>query len=352
MRFVAPKSNIPARSASPRMAKSASLKDIAQELGISYSLVSKVLSGKMGNTGVRTELRDSIISTARKLNYRPHPVASALKGGRKGAVGVMLHPVGEPGSGLITSFLRGVSAGLDEAGLRMWLRFFEFDEELLQHIDQRLRHDVDGLIVAGVPHPATYAMLNGLHLSGLPIVSMLERDHIPGVTNVSPDRRMQGELAAGHLLTHGCKRIAHIFVPGMQLRYDGSLAIHADHGVELDPQLVYQADAYTTATGEAAVRHWLDRGMKFDGVITQSDPQAAGVINELTRRGIRVPDDVRVVGVDNSPFCNAFNVTITSVTAEMAHVGRLAAELLTRKLDGETVESVKIPPKLVVRNSA
>jgi LacI family transcriptional regulator len=336
----------------PARAKSVSLKDIAQELGISYSLVSKVLNGKMGNTGVRDELRDTIISTARKMNYRPNSLASALKGGRKGAVGVMLHPVGEPGSGLITSFLRGVSAGLDERGARMWLRFFEFDAELLKHIDQRLRHDVDGLIVAGVPHPATYAMLSGLHLSGLPIVSMLERDNIPGVTNVSPDRQMQGELAARHLLSLGCTRIAHIFVPGMQLRYDGSLAAHAAHGVELDPRLVYPADGYTKATGAAAVRHWLETGLKFDGILAQSDPQAAGVIEELQRRGIRVPADVRVVGVDNSPLCDVVSVTITSVTAEMAAVGRLAADLLARKMNGENVESVKITPKLVVRDSA
>lgn len=334
------------------MARSASLKDIANELGISYSLVSKVLNGKMGTTGVRPELKESIVATARRLNYRPHPLATALKDGRKGAVGVMLHPVGEPGSGLITSFLRGVSDGLDERGLRMWLRFFEFDEELIQHVDQRLRHEVDGLIVAGVPHPATYAMLKSLHLSGLPIVSMLERDQIPGVTNVSPDRQMQGELAARHLLASGRTRVAHIFVPGQQLRYDGSLAAHAAHGVAPDPHLVYPADGYTAASGEAAVRHWLERGLQFDGVLAQSDSQAAGVINELLRRGKRVPDDVGVIGVDNSPLCDVFNVPITSITAEMKPVGRLAADLLARKLDGETVESVKIPPRLVARASA
>ena len=334
------------------MARPPSLKDIAHELGISYSLVSKVLNGKMGTTGVRPELKESILSTARRLNYSPHPLATALKDGRKGAVGVMLHPVGEPGSGLITSFLRGVSAGLDERGLRMWLRFFEFDDELLQHIDQRLRRDVDGLIVAGVPHPATYAMLNELHLSGLPIVSMLERDSIPGVTNVSPDRPMQGELAARHLLARGCLRIAHIFVPGMQLRYDGSLAAHAQRSVPPAPRLVYSADGYTIASGESAVRHWLERGLEFDGVMAQSDPQAAGVINELLRHGISVPGKVRVIGVDNSPLCDACTVPITSITAEMAQVGRLAADLLTRKLDGEIVESVKLPPRLIIRASA
>lgn len=352
MHAVAPKSNVPARPTAPRLPKSTSLKDIAQELGISYSLVSKVLSGKMGNTGVRPELRDTIVATASRMNYRPHPLASALKSGRKGAVGVMVHPVGEPGSGLIDNFLRGVSAGLDESGLRMWLRFFEFDSELLQHIDQRLRHDVDGLIVAGVPHPATYAMLNGLHLSGLPIVSMLESDIIPGVTNVTPDRQQQGLLAARHLLAAGCTRIAHIFTQGMQLRYDGSLAAHAERGLSADPRLVCPVDGFSAASGEAAVRHWLQRDIKFDGVIAQSDSQAAGVIHELMRRGLRVPADVRVVGVDNSPLCDVCSVPITSVTAEMSRAGRLTADLLLRKLNGETTESVKITPQLVQRASA
>lgn len=332
--------------------KAASLKDVAQDLGISYSLVSKVLSGKMGNSRVSNEMRERIIATAKRMDYRPNALASALKVGRKAAVGVMLHPVGVPGSGLATNFLRGVSAGLDERGLRLWLRFYEFDEELLQHITQRLRRDVDGLIVAGFPHPATYAMLNSLHLSGLPIVSMLERDQIPGVTNVSPDRQMQGELAAEHLLAQGCRRIAYIIVPGMQMRYDGTLIAHARHGIALDPRLVYPADTYDVAVGEAAVRHWIERGLKFDAVITQSDPQAAGAINELLRHGLRVPEDVRVVGVDNSQICETCSVKITSVTAEMSQVGLLAAELLVRKLDGKPTESIKVPVKLAIRTSA
>lgn len=306
----------------------------------------------MGNTGVRPELREKIIETARRLNFRPNALASALKVGRKAAIGVMLHPVGEPGSGHATNFLRGVSAGLDEHGLRMWLRFFEFDVELLRHIDQRLRHDVDGLIVAGVPHPATHAMINDLHHSGMPVVSMLERDPIPGITNVRPDRQMQGDLAADHLLSQECRRIAHIFVPGMQLRYDGSLAAHTRHRIAIDPRLIYQAEGYSVAAGEEAVRHWLNHDLHFDGIIAQSDRQAAGAINELTKHGLRVPKDVRVVGVDNSPLCDAVSIPISSVTAEMAQAGRLAADLLANLLDGKPAESTTIPVKLVVRESA
>ena len=120
----------------------------------------------------------------------------------------------------------------------------------------------------------------------------------------------------------------------------------------MEPRLVYPADSYDVAAGEAAVRHWIDRGLKFDAVIAQSDPQAAGVINELLRRGLRVPEDVRVVGVDNSQTCETCSVKITSVTAEMTQVGLLAAEQLIRKLDGKPNESIKVPVKIVIRASA
>ncbi|MDR1282062.1 MAG: LacI family transcriptional regulator [Opitutaceae bacterium] len=347
-----PTHSIPSAAAAGFRGKPASLKDIAREAGVSYSLVSKVLSGNMGTTGVRKELREKILNTARKMDYRPHPLAAALKEGRKGAIGVMLHHFGERGSGLVEDLLRGISDGLDEHGLRMWLRFFEFDTELLEHIDQRLRRDVDGLIVAGVPHPATYTIIKNLHLSGLPVVSMFQHHFISGVPNVCQNLEQQGFLPAMHLLASGCTRIAHIVCAPMPLRHAGAEAAHAARGLTINPRLVFRSATFGVADGVAAVSHWLDHGLTFDGIITQSDKQAAGAIHELLRRGIRVPDDVRVTGMDNSPITETGTVSITSVTAEMEQVGRKTADMLADKLDGKTPESLLLQPRLVLRQSA
>ena len=131
----------------------ASLKRIAAELGVSYTLVSKVLSGRLGTTGVSARTREAILKRAKELDYVPNRLAVALKAGRKGAVGIFLHSIGSPGSDVSERLLRGMAEGLEQSGSRMWLRFFTTDEDFLVACDTRLKREVDGLIVAGLHHP-------------------------------------------------------------------------------------------------------------------------------------------------------------------------------------------------------
>ncbi|MDF3056296.1 MAG: putative transcriptional regulator, PurR family [Rariglobus sp.] len=341
----------------PPRERATSLKDIAQALDVSYSLVSKVMGGNMGNTRARPEVVQAIQAKAREMNYQPHPLAGALKRGRKGAVGVLIHAMGEEGTEIASNLLRGISAGFDEHRLRLWLRFFESDDEFLEHFDKRARYDMDGVIVAGIAHPATFELIKKLHASGLPVVSVLEGSVIPEVANVMPDVQHQGYLATDHLLASGCKRIAHLVTtsaadPETSRRYRGFLAAHTRHGISPDPDLIFRAPNYKLSSGEEAVRQWLAQGLQFDGIVAQSDHQAIGAIHELLRRGIRVPDAVRVVGVDDSPLCLASPVPLTSVTAEWVTVGRHAADMITAEIDGERPASLMIAPHLVVRRSS
>ena len=89
----------------------------------------------------------------------------------------------------------------------------------------------------------------------------------------------------------------------------------------------------------------------FDGVVAQSDHQALGVLQELLHRDIKVPDAVRVIGVDDSPLCDASPVPLSSVSQEMTEVGRRAVDLLMKQIAGEPVKSVVVPPRLHIRTS-
>lgn len=331
--------------------RAVSLKDVAAELGVSYSLVSKVLSGRLGNTGVRPEVKDAIFKKAEEMNYRPHPLATALKMGRKGAVGVLVHPIGERGSELANDVLHGLSAGLDEHGLRLWLRFFETDAEFSHQFDQRMRSEVDGLIVVGLPHPSIYDLLLELNKGGLPIVTAFEEKPIADVPNVTENTSMQCQLAARHLLDRGARRLVHL-KGSMSARFDGFLAAHAEAGLLVDPRLLVDCGDYRIESGARAVARLLDAGIPFDGLVAQSDHQALGAVHELLRRGKRVPDDVRVTGVDDSALCLACQVPLTSVTSEMERVGRATANLLARLLDGREAESLLVEPRLVIRSSS
>lgn len=331
--------------------RAVSLKDVAAELGVSYSLVSKVLSGRLGNTGVRPEVKEAIFKKAEEMNYRPHPLATALKQGRKGAVGVLVHPIGERGSELAHDVLAGLSAELDDHGLRMWLRFFETDADFTRQFDQRMRSEVDGLVVVGLPHPSIYDLLLELNHGGLPIVTAFEEKPIDGVPNVTENTERQCYLTTRHLLARGSRRIVHL-KGTMPARYQGFLAAHKDAGVPVDSNLIFDCHDYRIESGARAVAQLLDAGMMFDGIVAQSDHQALGAVHELIRRGKRVPEDVRVTGVDDSALCTACMVTLTSATSEMERVGRATARLLFQRLEGQAGESVAIEPRLVIRASS
>ncbi|MEI6082682.1 MAG: LacI family DNA-binding transcriptional regulator [Verrucomicrobiota bacterium] len=133
----------------------ATLKDIAGELNVSTALVSKVLNDRMGNTGVSDRTRRAIMAKAQELDYRPHPLAVALKAGKRGAIGVFLHPFGEPGAGLTEALLAGIADRLNQHDQRMWLTFYQTDRQFLHFCSHTVGHYVDGLLVAGpvAPHP-------------------------------------------------------------------------------------------------------------------------------------------------------------------------------------------------------
>lgn len=325
----------------------ASLKRIAAELGISYSLVSKVLSGRLGTTGVSTKTREAILKKAKDLDYVPNRLAVALKAGRKGAVGVFLHQAGSPGSNLTERLLRGLSEGLDAASIRMWLRFFQTDEEFIAACDDRLKSEVDGLIVAGVGHPTLKSSLARIERGGVPVVAFFSGN--PEVSHVSVNYQSHGYLAARHLLERGCRKLACFRT--LADRTAGFMRAHREAGLRVDARLMVDARDFLLEDGRKCIEELLARGRVFDGIVCQSDTQAVGAINVLVQRGIRVPEEVKVTGVDNSPAASDCIIPVTSVTSEMQRAGRQAVEMLLEKIEGRSRRRVILEPRVVVRAS-
>lgn len=326
----------------------ASLKRIAADLDISYTLVSKVLSGRLGTTGVSVKTKEAILKKAKELNYVPNRLAVALKAGRKGAVGVFLHQAGSPGSSVSERLLRGLSEGLDAASIRMWLRFFQTDGEFVAACDSRLKSEVDGLIVAGVGHPGLKSKLAQLERSGVPVAAIF--NNTPEVSHVTVNYQSHGYLAAAHLLAQGCRKIACFRT--VESRTAGFLQAHREAGVKVDPRLMVDCKSFMLEDGRKGLEELLKRKSDFDSIVCQSDTQAIGAINSLIQRGVRVPEDVKVTGVDNSPAANDCIVPITSVTSEMRPAGRKAVEILLQKIGGGSPKRVVIEPRLVARASS
>ena len=327
------------------------LKIIAKELGISYTLVSKVLSGRMGTTGASAATKALIINKAQELDYQPNQFAVALKSGRKNVIGVFMHVLGVPGSDLSQQFMTSVCDVFNESGHRIWLRFFHRDEEFLIACDSKLKRSVDGLIVSGIMHQGLMNNLIEIEENGLPIVTAFGKNYAHQLKNsVTVDNELQGSLPTRHLLEKGCRRLVHFNT--LAERYKGFCDAHEEMGIPLDESLVIPTNSFYLEDGERATRALLKSGKKFDGIVAAGDAQACGAYKVLQSHGIRVPEDVKITGVDNSPLAETCAVPITSVTAEMKACGTLAAKILLNSLDKQPPQAQTLSPQLVVRASS
>ena len=110
-------------------------------------------------------------------------------------------------------------------------------------------------------------------------------------------------------------------------------------------------DGFGVNTGIQAVQHWLKAGKKIDGLVAESDHQAFGAIGELLKQGLRVPEDVKVFGVDDSPICDLGPVALSSVSQQAEEIGAQAVQTLMKRIKKEPVESLSIKPVLCLRAS-
>lgn len=330
-----------------------SLQQIATELDVSVSLVSKVLNNRLGTTGARPELAKRIIDTAQRLGYRKNMNAAALRAGRQQTIAVLLHRHGSAGSGLIENLLTGISDATRGAGQRQMISFYGDPDSLGVAVRDLHAGSVDGLIVGGVRHPYLMDELSGLHRAGMPVVTVFNRSISDALPNIAMADDAIIELAMQHLIEHGCRRILH--VSSLKDREAGYLRAVSDAGLEADPDLIFSDyggfNTYLPSNGERAVRRAIERGVAFDAVCAQSDTQAIGAMHELLRHGRRCPEDVLITGVDSSPMADYALVPITSVDQRYEERGLLAVQTLGRLIAGKAPEAIRLEPRLVGRLS-
>lgn len=329
----------------------ATLVDIAKELDISVSLVSKVLNGRLGTTGARPELIEAIRNTAKEMDYRRNSSALSLRLGRHNAVGIFIHHFGRPGCGSVDSLLQGLSTEAKEHNQRFILDYFEKADEFMAFRDFTDKSVMDGLLLGGLPHEELLEPLLDLQKTGMPVATIFDKQISPLLPNVSFDQIEMGRIATEHLIQRGCRKIAHIV--DFDERYEGYRTALSQNDLPLQEHLVYREGGavFSYDRGCRAAEFLLESKVGFDGIVTQSDEEAMGVLNVLMGRGIQVPGDVRVIGMDNAPYCTFSSVPLSSVSQSGAQRGRIAFGMLMSLIDGKTVESVTIPPRLFVRES-
>jgi LacI family transcriptional regulator len=327
----------------------ATISDVARQAGVSISTVSRVLNQTVP---VDADTAERVRAAVEELNYAPHAAARTLASRKTNTVGLLLLNIGGE---FYTPLLRGIEAVVGQANY-----------DLLIHSTQTIRsdsayrrplgeHNTDGLLV--FTEAVGEGELQRLHGAGFPVVLLYKSSprslNMPGITI---ENRAGAQRVVEHLIeTHGCQRIA--FVRGPEGNEDsaerekGYRQALKKHGLPFDPALVTMGQ-FEPAIAYQAVRQLLEKGTQMDAIFTGDDDNAVGVIQAVHEAGLRIPQDIRLAGFDDSLFARILTPPLTTVRAPIEEVGRQGARLLIQLIRGEAVpERTVLPVELVIRQS-
>ena len=334
--------------ASTRNDSAVTVRDVAQLAGVSPGTVSKALNGQ---GQLREETRQRVQEAAEKLRFRPNQVARSLAEGRTYTVGML---TSDSFGRFTLPLMEGIEDSLGAGKVSTLLCDGRGDPLRERHyIAELLNRRVDGIVVTG-RRPDERRSVGQLPI---PVVYVLGRSDDPEDLTVTNDDEQGARLAVEHLVAHGRTRLAYVSGPAhhlsTQLRRQGFEAAAAAAGATVSDLLTgHWSEAWgRTAAGLLARR----TGGLVDGVLCGSDQIARGLTDGLREAGVRVPQDVSVVGFDNwDVMVEAARPPLTTIDPKLVRLGRLSASRLLTAIDGAELGRgvVAQPCELVIRESS
>lgn len=321
--------------------------ELARILGVSASTVSRALSGK-GRISPAT--RERVRKLAEELGYQPNAVARALATRSTFALGVVIHerhlPLDE--RSFYGVILEAIEAEVTQHGYHVVFSTLR-DHTLPRCISERR---VDGVIFLGTD--TQVAVVAQVQREGLPVV--LVDHHLPGTTSVVGDNVGGGKLATAHLLEHGHTRIAFIAEtlgdPSFWERYEGYRLALEEHGLSVCKKWVIEGGRRPDSD-RVAMGKFLQLRSLPTAIFAANDFMGVGAIRALMQAGLKVPDDVAVVGFDDGALATVVQPPLTSVRVPRVEMGKVAARHLLSLLQGltEVPELSLLPTTLTIRAS-
>ena len=328
--------------------------DIASEVGVSCSLVSKVLCGRMGNSTVRPALAERIKSVAKLRGYVPNASAKALFSGRQNTVAVFVSRHGHPESDLTEKFIDGVVSELSKTNRRMLLQFFHDEEDFRANcMPAAVRAVTDGAVVGGFPYFDIRPMLEAVIENGLPVATAFSNPISTCIPNSGVSQEQVGYCAARHLIECGCRRplFFHVNEADGHLRLSGFRRMMAEAGLHFGGSQIYEIGSFDSEEASVRMAAPLLSKMKYDGIAAESDSAAVLMMNAMLAAGIRIPENVRVLGIDDSPLCRFTMVPLSSISGRDQERGARAIRLLDKIGEGGEPENEELDPVVVPRAS-
>jgi LacI family transcriptional regulator len=324
--------------------------DIAREANVSPSTVSRVLRG---TARVKQSKYAAVMQAVTELNYQPNVMAQSLASGQSMTLGVITQNVGSP---FYDAILQGILIGLEDSPYSAIFADGRWELAVEQRaIDMLLNRRVDGLILVGGGTPDETLQKIAAQK---PIILVARHSEALAARCIEVDNFKGGYAATQHLIERGHRNIAHITTPNgsrvtandVALRLAGYKQALCDAGIDVDPQLIVEGNLLHQS-GVLAVERLLMRKRPFSAIFAANDQMAFGARLALFRRGVRVPDDVSLVGFDDH-YSAAYAVPpLTTVRQPAVELGETAAAAILDLINGKTPNIPIFEPKLIIRES-
>jgi LacI family transcriptional regulator len=328
------------------------LREVAQLAGVNPATVSRVLNPETRHL-VTAKTARRVEAAVRRLDYEPNRLARGLRTRRSYSIGVVIPDLTNP---LFPPIVRGIENALAPAGYTALLTNTDGDPDRERQMFEALRgRQVDGFIIASAA--TGDSLILGALEEGVPLVLVNRTVEREGIFAVVPDDRRGIKQAVDHLAGLGHRAIGHVAAPQRMstglLRHRGFLEAMAECGLEVPAEAVVFATAFTEDAGAIAARRLLKSWPACTAIVAANDLIALGVYRTADELGLRLPEDLSVVGFNNMPFADKFAPPLTTVNVPVYDLGVRAAELLLERLQSETAQprTLLLETRLVERGS-
>ncbi|GAB4536679.1 MAG: LacI family DNA-binding transcriptional regulator [Anaerolineales bacterium] len=323
------------------------IRDVARLANVSHQTVSRVING---SDSVAPETRRGIEAAIRELGYRPNAIARSMARGETRTLACIAPNLTDY---TFASIIEGAERQARARGYYL-LSSSASDERAFGALIEKLagHRRVDGLLVINPYADTRHQMLP----PDFPVVFVGAHARGGAFSSVALDDQDVARNATRHLIETGCRRIALITGPMDEdcsvNRLEGFRQALAQAGLPYDESLLWEGD-WSASSGRTALLKMAENGHLPDGVFAQNDRMALGVLRAARELKLRIPEELAVIGVDDMPLASYFDPPLTTMRQDMQQIGRRAADLLLKTINGEQTspENILVPAELVVRES-
>jgi DNA-binding LacI/PurR family transcriptional regulator len=351
-RSTKPAKQIPAKQKQAAAKKSGhvNLRMLAAHLDLSQTTVSLVLNDSPSAKSIPQETRQRVMDAARELKYRPNYFARSLRKSRSMSVGVIAPDLSE---GYFTLVMSGVEQHLIRSHYFYFTASHYWHKDLIAEYPRMLlERAVDGFLLLNTPVE--------FEQSTVPVVAISAHRKVAGVTNIVLDHYRAAMVALRHLYDLGHRKIAFMRGPEVivdsDFRWSGILQVARELGLQVRPELTtrLEMNSWSPELGYLPMKEMLSRTRDFTALFCFNDISAIGAIRAIQDAGLRVPEDISVIGFDDIISAAYYRPSLTTVRQPLREMGTVGAELLLDRIahpEKPYSEEIVMQPELIVRES-